>query len=92
MASIFANVEVGPKIEVFALTKAYQEDPSMVKVNLSVGGKLFTSNGCRPYLFTKFLTNVRQFQVRSSVNFVEMWLFSYNFTKSAQLPYNQLVT
>lgn len=44
MASVFGNVEVGPKIEVFALTKAYQEDPSMVKVNLSVGGKLFTSN------------------------------------------------
>lgn len=39
MASVFANVEVGPKIEVFALTKAFQEDPSMVKVNLSVGGK-----------------------------------------------------
>lgn len=44
MASIFEDVEVGPKIEVFALTKAYQEDPSAVKVNLSVGGKLFTSN------------------------------------------------
>lgn len=51
MASIFANVEVGPKIEVFALTKAYQEDPSIVKVNLSVGGKLFTSNGYTFYLF-----------------------------------------
>ena len=46
MASIFADVEVGPKIEVFALTKAYQEDPSPVKVNLSVGGKLFTSILC----------------------------------------------
>lgn len=43
MASIFEDVEVGPKIEVFALTKAFQEDPSPVKVNLSVGGKLFTS-------------------------------------------------
>lgn len=43
MASIFADIEVGPKIEVFALTKTYQEDPSPVKVNLSVGGKLFTS-------------------------------------------------
>lgn len=42
MASIFANVEVGPKIEVFALNKAYQEDSSPVKVNLGVGGKLFT--------------------------------------------------
>lgn len=50
MASVFANVEVGPKIEVFALTKAYQEDPSMVKVNLSVGGKLFTSFECMSYL------------------------------------------
>lgn len=42
MASIFANVEVGPKIEVFALNKLYQEDSSPVKVNLGVGGKLFT--------------------------------------------------
>lgn len=39
MASIFANVEVGPKIEVFALNKMYQEDSSPVKVNLGVGGK-----------------------------------------------------
>lgn len=43
MASIFANVEVGPKIEVFALNKLYVEDTSPVKVNLGVGGKLFTS-------------------------------------------------
>lgn len=43
MASIFANVEVGPKIEVFALNKLYVEDTSSVKVNLGVGGKLFTS-------------------------------------------------
>lgn len=39
MASIFADVEVGPKIEVFALNKAYQEDTSPVKVSLGVGGK-----------------------------------------------------
>lgn len=44
MASIFENVEVGPKIEVFALNKLYVEDKSSVKVNLGVGGKLFTSN------------------------------------------------
>lgn len=42
MASIFADVEVGPQIEVFALNKAFQDDPSSVKVNLGVGGKLFT--------------------------------------------------
>lgn len=44
MTSNFANVQVGPKIEVFALVKAFQEDPSQIKVNLSVGGKLFTSH------------------------------------------------
>lgn len=38
-ASVFANVEVGPKIEVFALTKQYTEDDHPNKVNLSVGGK-----------------------------------------------------
>lgn len=43
MASVFSTVPVGPSIEVFALTRAYQEDKSSVKVNLSVGGKLITS-------------------------------------------------
>lgn len=42
MAGIFSGIEVGPNIEVFALNKAYQEDPSPFKVNLGVGGKLFT--------------------------------------------------
>lgn len=37
MASIFENVELGPKIEVFALNKAYLDDPSPLKVNLGVG-------------------------------------------------------
>lgn len=71
MASIFANVEVGPKIEVFALTKAYQEDPSMVKVNLSVGGKLFTSNGYTFYLIN-LLALQKGMQTQSSVNFVDI--------------------
>lgn len=39
MASCFCDVEIGPKIEVFALTKAYQEDLFPQKVNLSVGGE-----------------------------------------------------
>lgn len=39
MASIFSNVEIGPKIEVFALTKAYLEDTFSEKVNLGIGGK-----------------------------------------------------
>lgn len=49
MASIFSGIEVGPKIEVFALNKSYQEDPSPVKVNLGVGGK-------RCLLFIVFLS------------------------------------
>lgn len=77
MASVFANVEVGPKIEVFALTKAYQEDPSMVKVNLSVGGKLFTSIECMFYLFITFFSCVvvvvaSKFKFDCG-NFVELW-------------------
>ncbi|XP_064542515.1 aspartate aminotransferase, cytoplasmic [Drosophila montana] len=36
-ASIFANVPKGPAIEVFALTRAFQDDASTKKVNLSVG-------------------------------------------------------
>lgn len=40
MATIFGNVQVGPKIEVFALNKACVEDKFQQKVNLGVGGKL----------------------------------------------------
>lgn len=91
MASVFADVEVGPKIEVFALTKAFQEDPSMVKVNLSVGGKLFTSNGSHaPFIHSVFFSlRLRQIQVRlcefrrNVISFVQL---------CAQFPCNQLVT
>lgn len=57
MASIFENVELGPKIEVFALNKAYLDDPSPVKVNLGVGGKLFTSI-CTQFVFFAFVLNL----------------------------------
>lgn len=51
MASIFENVEIGPGIEVFALNKAYLDDTSPVKVNLGIGGKLFTS------IYAQFLSS-----------------------------------
>lgn len=38
-SSVFANVEEGAKIEVFALTATYNSDPFKDKVNLSVGGE-----------------------------------------------------
>lgn len=38
-ASVFANVEEGAKIEVFALTASYNADSFKDKVNLSVGGE-----------------------------------------------------
>ncbi|PSN36814.1 Aspartate aminotransferase [Blattella germanica] len=37
MASKFSVVQQGPPIEVFAVNKAYLDDPAEVKVNLSVG-------------------------------------------------------
>ena len=40
MASIFSDVKMGPAIEVFALTRRFNEDPSPNKVNLGVGGKV----------------------------------------------------
>lgn len=43
MASKFAAVESAPPIEVFALNKAYTEDPFPKKVNLGVGGMLIMS-------------------------------------------------
>lgn len=39
MSSVFANVEVAPSIEVFELTKAYQQDSFPQKVLLGVGGE-----------------------------------------------------
>ena len=38
----FENVDVAPKIEVFALTGLYHEDIYPRRVNLSVGGKYRT--------------------------------------------------
>ena len=35
----FKNVDVAPKIEVFALIQAYNDDQDTKKVNLSAGGK-----------------------------------------------------
>jgi len=37
--SIYADVQKGPAIEVFALTQAFKDDSNPSKVNLSVGGK-----------------------------------------------------
>lgn len=39
MASVFAGVEKGPAIEVFALNKSCVDDPNPDKVNLGVGGE-----------------------------------------------------
>lgn len=38
-SSIYADVQQGPAIEVFALTQAFRDDVNTPKVNLSVGGK-----------------------------------------------------
>lgn len=42
-SSIFAGVEQGPAIEVFALNRAFQEDSNPKKANLGVGGKFLLS-------------------------------------------------
>lgn len=39
MASAFAEVELGPPIEIFAVNKACADDTHPKKVNLSIGGK-----------------------------------------------------
>lgn len=58
MASVFANVEVGPSIEVFELTKAYQQDTFPQKVILGAGSKfiiLFGSCNDSPIERTIFM-------------------------------------
>ncbi|KAJ8681887.1 hypothetical protein QAD02_017679 [Eretmocerus hayati] len=37
MSTIFNGIEMGPPIEVFALSKAFQDDPHQPKVNLTIG-------------------------------------------------------
>lgn len=38
MTTVFTGIELGPPIEVFALSKAFQDDPHQPKVNLTIGG------------------------------------------------------
>lgn len=40
MDNIFANVDLGPPIEVFQLTANFNKDQHPDKVNLGVGGEL----------------------------------------------------
>lgn len=42
MATLFTGIELGPPIEVFALSKAFQDDPHPTKVNLTIGGNKIT--------------------------------------------------
>ncbi|XP_049278240.1 aspartate aminotransferase, cytoplasmic [Anopheles funestus] len=46
--SIFASVELGPPVEVFALNKACLEDPNPNKVNLGVGA--YRTNEGKPWI------------------------------------------
>ena len=50
--SKFSGVENAPPIEVFALTKAYTEDPFLQKVNLGVGGN------CQPNIISTHLSKI----------------------------------
>ena len=40
MASCFSEIQQAPPIEVFAVSKAFNDDTHEKKVNLSVGGKI----------------------------------------------------
>ncbi|XP_046422966.1 aspartate aminotransferase, cytoplasmic [Neodiprion fabricii] len=48
MPSRFADVKLGPPIEVFALSKAFQNDPHEPKVNLTVGA--YRTNEGKPWV------------------------------------------
>lgn len=37
--TVFTGIQLGPPIEIFALNKAFQDDPNEPKVNLTIGGK-----------------------------------------------------
>jgi hypothetical protein len=73
-ASRFDGVEPAPPIEVFALTSAFLSDPSPLKVNLGVGGKVnrkykvrfftflvstWVQTGTGTYLYTNTLLHVQ---------------------------------
>lgn len=63
MASVFANVEVGPSIEVFELTKAFQQDTFPQKVILGAGSK-FIIHLTRPFGRTIFRAWKNEFATR----------------------------
>ncbi|CAB0033018.1 unnamed protein product [Trichogramma brassicae] len=48
MTTIFNGIELGPPIEVFALSKAFQDDPHSPKVNLTVGA--YRTNEGKPWV------------------------------------------
>ncbi|XP_059485108.1 aspartate aminotransferase, cytoplasmic [Neocloeon triangulifer] len=48
MTSRFSNVTTGPPIEVFALNKAFLDDPNAQKVNLGVGA--YRTDECKPWV------------------------------------------
>lgn len=62
MANIFESVEVGPPIEVFALTANFLKDPSPKKVNLGVGA--YRTEEAKPWV----LPVVRKAQIEIATN------------------------
>lgn len=57
-SSVFANVEQGANIEVFALTASYTKDTFENKVNLSVGGEL-NDNKTKGCVLNRELDSIR---------------------------------
>lgn len=74
-SSIFAGVEQGPAIEVFALNRAFQEDSNPKKANLGVGGKFLVHNllHCMPCGLCNLLSSPCKSIL---LHFVRMYAFS----------------
>lgn len=55
MTTVFNGIELGPPIEVFALSKAFTDDPHTPKVNLTIGGENIILAGQFKSLFIDIL-------------------------------------
>ncbi|KAK7484902.1 hypothetical protein BaRGS_00023822 [Batillaria attramentaria] len=66
MASIFSDVKMGPTIEVFALTRRYNEDTCPEKVNLGVGA--YRTDEGKPWVLPMVTQVERQMALDPTLN------------------------
>lgn len=83
MGSFFGNIEMAPPIEVFHMNRMYQEESSLLKVNLTVGSMIYFISRKSIFLFINILNlfGIIKFN-RKFVFFLFFLIFSTSFDVS----------